>query len=155
MEENESLRKVVIMEHPPRFDGKKVDPTSLKSKLARLANATFNQLWLSSSLQNRIIIGRHSLESSGSGAAHSARYVNPKSGYYDGVHLYEENGCRDYTDSVKTILMLALLAKPGCGTAQVDVHDNCEQAKYQRKPSYKPTVKTFNRFIVFNSNLGN
>ena len=149
LDENKNLSKVVIMDPPPRFDEK------VKSKLARLANATFNQLWLSSSLQNKIIIGRHSLESSGSGAAFSARYVNPKSGRYDGVHLYGENGCRDYTDSVRTILMLALPLKPECGTTQPDDHNSCEQAKYLSKPRYQPSVKTCNRFSVFNSNMGN
>ena len=108
LEQNPNLSKVILLEHPPRFDAKEVDPTSLKPVLARLANATLSQLWLNSPLNDKIIIGRHSLESSGAGAQHLARYKNQRTGKYDGVHLYGEMGRTDYTNSVKTILMLAL-----------------------------------------------
>ena len=108
LEQNPSLRKVIILEHPPRFDEIYVDPTSLKPKLARLANATLSQLWLNSPLKDRIIIGQHSLESSGAGAQYLDRYKNFRTEKYDGVHFYGQTGCSDYTNSVKTILMLAL-----------------------------------------------
>ena len=105
---------------------------------------------------NKITIGRHSLESSGAGIAHSARYVNPRNGRYDGVHLYGQTGCKDYTDSVKTILMLAQSEQNSrCGTTQTDNHDNCPQAKFQKKTKCHPSVPTKNRFSVFNSNTGN
>ena len=35
LEQNPSLTKIILMEHPPRFDLHKVDPTSLKRTLAR------------------------------------------------------------------------------------------------------------------------
>ena len=70
LEQNKSLRKVVIMEHLPRFDNLDVDPTSLKPNLVKLANATLSQLWLNSPIKHKISIGYHSLNSSGVGAAH-------------------------------------------------------------------------------------
>ena len=103
LEQNPSLRKVIILEHPPRFDEIYVDPTSLKPKLDRLANATLSQLWLNSPLKDRIIIGQHSLESSGAGAQYLDRYKNFRTEKYDGVHFYGQTGCSDYTNSVNTI----------------------------------------------------
>ena len=119
------------MEHPPRFDKPAVDPTSLKPALAKLVNATLGKLWLNSKLKDKIIIGQHSIESSGTGDAHN---VNPVTGNYDGVHLYGVTGCKDYTNSLKSILMMSL-SRNESGTA--------------------PVVPTKNRFSVFNTNLGN
>ena len=146
---------------PPRFDKPEVDPTSLKSTLARLANATLSQLWLNSPLKDRISIGCHSLENSGAGDGHLARYKNLSNGRYDGVHFYGNNGREDYTNSVMTILKLTLpernFAKTndGCGTAQTENHSQCPQARYQKQSKYQPNVQTKNRFSVFNSNSGN
>ena len=127
------------MEHPPRFDTSDRDPTCLKPNLARLANATLAGLWINSPLQDRITIGQHSLESSGAGTAHLNRYQNQTSGKYDGVHLYGKTGCTDYTNSVKTILMMAVPKRnlnktpAELGTAQPVNHNDCPQVKYQKK----------------------
>ena len=110
-------------------------------------------LFLFCPLKDRIVIGRHSLENSGSGKAHHARYEDQNTGRYDGVHLYGYTGRKDYTNSVKTILMLAM-SETGFGTAQTGYHNSCPQAKYQ-KEKYQPTVDTRNRFSVLNSNQGN
>ena len=156
LEQNPNLSKVIIMEHPPRFDKLEVDPTCLKPTLARLANSTMSQLWLNSPLKDRIFIGQHSLESYGIGKKHEARYVNQVSGKSDGVHFYGPKGCEDYTHSVKSILALALpndeRAKTAakCGTAQPENHSTCPQAKFQRKTTIHPSVVTKNRFSVFN-----
>ena len=152
---NPSLTKVVIMEHPPRFDTPNVDPISLKSKLAKLANSTISQLWQMSPLKDKISVGCHSLESSGAGAAHFARYQNNYTGKYDGVHLYGPTGRVDYTNSLKTILMMTFPERnqsrsdTGFGTAQTESHNYCEQTNYQRG-QYQPSVQTKNRFSVFN-----
>jgi hypothetical protein len=151
IQNNPSLTKVVIKEHPPRFDTSDVDPTSLKHNLVRLANATLGQLWLNSTFKDKICIGRHSLESPGVGASHDARYLNNRSGKYDGVHLYGRTASVDYTNSVKTIMLLAIQEKNitnGFGTAQ-GKHDECEQAKYQKKNNHS-SVHTSNRFNVLN-----
>ena len=153
LRDNPKLNKVIIMEHPPRFDNPAVDPISLKPALAKLANTTLGKLWLNSKLKDKIVIGQHSLESSGLGDAHNARYVNPITGKYDGVHLYGPTGCKDYTNSLKSILMMAL-SKNEFGTAPAEEHVACPQAKYQKKKQV-PSVPTKNRFSVFNTNMGN
>ena len=56
------LEKVTIMNHAPRFDTKDVDPVQLKTKLATFANSYFLELWLDSSMKDKIIIGSHTLE---------------------------------------------------------------------------------------------
>ena len=159
LEENSHLSKVIILEHPPRFDKQEADPISLKPDLARLANATLGQMWLNSPLKNRIFIGHHSLESSGNSSAHFERYQNQNSGRYDGVHLYGKTGRRDYTNSVKSILMMAFPevnpATTKCGSAQQNSHEKCPQTNYQEKTKYHPSVQPRNRFNVFNSNMGN
>ena len=139
LEQNPSLTKVIIMEHTQRYDNPDQDPSSLKPDLAKLANVTFGQLWLSSPLKHKIFVGRYSLESSGAGPAHLARYEDSRTGRYDGVHLLGKNGCQDYTNSVISILMLALTddgkfnPQNGFGTAQSKNHKNCPQAKFKKK----------------------
>ena len=73
LETSPNLSKVILMEHPPRFDTPDVDPAGLKHDLARLANTTLGGLWLNSPLKDRIVIGHHSLESSGSGTTYFDR----------------------------------------------------------------------------------
>ena len=155
--ENRNLSKVIIMEHPPRFDTQEVDPTSLKNKLAIFANTTLSSIWLNSPLKDRIIIGRHSLESPGVGPSHQARYRG-QGGRYDGV--YGKAGSKDYTTSVRSIISMAL---PNQDLTSQDVqlssgpfdHKKCPQTKYLNRKKNQPSVKTQNRFSVFNSNLGN
>ena len=152
LEQNPQIQQVVIMEHPPRFDIPENDPLSLKSSLANLANLTLNQLWLNSTLKNKIFIGKHSLDSTGSGPAHEARFVSGKSGRYDGVHYYGPRGGHDYTQSVKTILMLAKGNHTEFGKYQESEHKTCPQALYQMKQKIKThqSVTTQNRFSIFN-----
>ena len=86
LNENPNLKKVILMEHPPRFDLPEVDPHSIKPNLAKLANITLGQCWLFSSLKDKIIIGRHNLDRPGVGATHYRRYQSRHTGRYDGVH---------------------------------------------------------------------
>ena len=153
LQNNSSLKKVVIMEHPPRFDTQGVDPTSIKPKLAKLANATLNQLRNKSVLKDKIVIGRHCLNSQGIGLTHSDRYESNQ-GKYDGVHFYGKNGTKDYTNSVKNILLDALPNAVMKDSIQSD-HTRCPQARYQARLKYPNPVKTHNRFEVLKSNLGN
>ena len=145
LEQNPGLKKVVIMEHPSRFDTKDVDPTSLKQTLARLANSTLGQMWLNCPIKDKIFIGHHSLEGSGTGVSHESRYVDLKSGHYDGVHFWGQSAREEYTNSVKTIFMMA-----GLGTAQ-----GTQVRNHNYQSNYQPNMKTKNRFSVFNSNQGN
>ena len=155
--QNPKLKKVVIMEHPPRFDEPMVDPTSLKPALARLANATLGNLWLNSKLKDKIVIGLHSLECTDGGDAYNARYRNNASGKSDGVHFWGPSGCKEFTNSLKSILMLALSQqnRAQCGIPQGEKQVPFTQQKNQNKRKYSPSVSTKNRFNVFNSNSGN
>ena len=122
-----SLKKVIIMEHPPRFDG-------LRSQLVKIANNALTHFRLSSPCKDMIVIGQHSLESSGAGYTHMARYQDYYTGRYDGVHLYGITGAKDYTDSVNTLLMMALSDQE---TGMKEEHTDCEQAQYQRRQAMK------------------
>ena len=155
LEQNPHIQQVIIMEHPPRFDGPEYDPLSLKPTLANLANFTLNKLWLNSHQKDMIFIGRHILDSTGSGPAHEARFVAAKSGRYDGVHYYGPIGVHDYTQSVKTIFMLAKGNHTEFGKPQDSEHTSCPQTLYQMKQKTKlnkihQSVPTKNRFSIFN-----
>ena len=89
LQNNKNLSKVVIMEHPPRFDKREVDPTSLKPALVRLANSSLSYLWLNSPLKDKIVIGSHSLGNAGSGDTYQARYVT-RTGRQDGYIFGEK-----------------------------------------------------------------
>ena len=116
----------------PRFDDE------IRSKLAQLANSTLNQLWSLSTLKSKISIEHHSLESAGMGPSYLARYKDMLNGKYDGVHLYGRTGVRDYTDSVRSILMVSLSVDTPAQSvpwsvsgSRYDDHTSCEQAQYQ------------------------
>ena len=79
------LKNVTIMEHAPRHDLAAYDPTHLKSNLAKFANSTFNQLWHSSGLRDKIMIGKHSISSEE--VVINDIYKNEWSGRYDGLHM--------------------------------------------------------------------
>ena len=150
LKKNKNLSKVVIMEHPPRFDKKEVDPTSLKPALVRFANSTLSYLWLNSPLKDRIVIGSHSLESSGSGETYHARYVT-RTGRQDGVHFWGQNGREQYTNSVKNIFMMAKLNN----ISDKEARTPSGVSKNRNNERYHPSVETMNRFSAFNHNQGN
>ena len=58
------LKKVIILEHPPRYDTPEQDPLSLKSEFAKYANNIYHQLWFESKLKHKIALGQHKLECS-------------------------------------------------------------------------------------------
>ena len=88
--ENPNLKKVIIMEHAPRYDTKDIDPLSLKPALAKYANNVIMQLYLNSKLKNRITIGQHSLATSGYGSEHEDRFKNTKSSNTSMVNMEEK-----------------------------------------------------------------
>ena len=163
-----NLKKVIIMEHAPRYDSKMVDPIGLKAALAKYANNVYNQLWLDSSFKNKISIGNHTLSTSSSGAIHEDSFRNFKTGNYDGVHFYGNSGKKVYTKSVTSILQKSLPNEQKQQQQESDLPQDyhqhkCPQAVYQKKQKkqndnqsrYHPSVQVNNRFSVFNSNLGN
>ena len=97
---NQKIQKAIILKQTPRYDPTSADPQSTKAALAQLYNDTLDQLYLCSSLKNKICIGSHDLECSG-GVRYS-RYR--KIGKYDGLHFYGSSGRKAYTESVLNIL---------------------------------------------------
>ena len=165
--------------HPPRFDKSEVDPLSLKKTLVKIANTNFHQLWLDSPLKDKIFIGEHRLDCSNREQIH--RYTDVNTKRYDGIHMYGKSGQRAYTESVLSIMKMALLhqdVKSSASSSPVsspvsssasstsedkDIHTYCPQAQYLNGhkskqsgyPRYHHTVKDSNRFRTFNFNQGN
>ena len=138
---HKKLRKVVIMEHLPRFDNPRDDPISLKPKLARLANEALTSYLKKSTFKNKISIGKHSLQCARAGDVFNARYRNLRSGQYDGIHLYGPTGCSDLTKNLNTVITTNLLSDLGL------TKPNEVRNVY--------TLPTKNRLSPLDSNVGN
>ena len=96
------MKKIIILEHAPRFDCKDIDPLSLKSKLARFANKTFQELWLASPHKKSIQIGKLNMECSDDLV--EARYRDEINGRFDGVHMYGVFGKRAFTRNLIRVI---------------------------------------------------
>ena len=153
LKENPTLKKVIIMEHPKRFDTPDVDPVQLKHVLAKLANSTMNQLWLNSPLKDKISIGYHSLDDM---KTHESNFRNRNTNMYDGVHFYGPNGKKTYTRSVMKMLqpiIAELINSPSqkynkklCSdmSKNDDCHTQCPETMFQKnyhKHGYHPSVQ--------------
>ena len=119
-----TLTKVVIMKQIPRYDPSDVDPLSLKPSLSLLFNNTMTNLWMESPYKEKIFIGTHNIECSGS--IREARYRHTKSGRCDYVHLWGSSGSKSYTLSVLHILRAAHVT-----SSEHLFHQTCAQYKYQ------------------------
>ena len=151
LNENPYLKKVIVMEHHPRFDSK----TNIK--LASIANNTLNHLRAISPLKERILIGKHSLHSYGVGLTHEYRYQDKRTGKYDGVHLYGPTGQKDFTNSVKSIFLVNL-SDWDSNVLQPELGNNNENpsqwknvgrkhaANHTQRVHISPTIHTQNRF---------
>ena len=131
---HQNLEKVVIIEHPPRFDRKETDPLGLKPHLARYANMIFGQLWLSSPLKDKIMIGSHCLGHTNTQII--KLYRNERTNRFDGVHMYSKHGRHQFTKSLIHILKTNTSdAQPTISPNQTPIksHTKCPQAKYQEE----------------------
>ena len=129
LKKHPELKYVVLMEHVPRYDLAAIDPTGSKSKLAKLANSTFEQLWNGSAMKDNIIIGKHDLECSMDRM--NAWYKDDRSGRNDGVHLYGGEGRTAFTKSMLEALQSVLTSSPPPSS----YHSNQqERAQRQSRP---------------------
>ena len=103
-----NLAKVIVMEHPPRFDDDYVDPIYIKPALAKFANTTFNNLWMESPWKSKIIVAGHSLQCNDKERV--ARYTDKRTQRYDGIHMYDEPGKEAFTKSLINTLTNAVSA---------------------------------------------
>ena len=151
------LRNVIIMEHAARAYDPRVDPTGIKTELAKYANATFATLAQNEPTNSRITLGKHNLDCPADMA--NAWYMDDRTGRYDGVHLYGSRGSWAYTMSVLTILQDVIPSSHSSHSSTS--HQNCPQEIYarsqkqnqSRKFSHKThrNIFTQNRFSI----LGN
>ena len=92
-------------------------------------------MWHNSNMKNRMFIGKHKLNYTGDQI--EARYRCDKTGRYDGVHLYSNQGSISYTNSVSQVLKSALLASPNKTSSKSSSssfdHSSCPQAMFQKK----------------------
>ena len=100
------LKKVILMEHAPRFDTTDMDPLGLKQKLALYANKLYKEMLNHSDMKNKTMIGNHKLDCVGD--QRLGRYTDEVTGRYDGVHHNNSFGKRAYTRSVLGIIASAL-----------------------------------------------
>ena len=153
------IKKVLILEHPPRFDIKSRDPLSLKPELARFANSFYQQLWFESKSKHRIVLGKHNLGCSEK--VQLDRFTDRFNNRYDGIHMNSKEGKIAYTESVMCILSRhvsphAPSLRPRPGPDSSSNQNNCAQTKPMRAPqtesfSQSSSVPVQNRFTV----LGN
>ena len=98
---NTEVSKVVVFERIPRYDRVADDPNSVKKDLSELANNYLHELLQKSNLSDRIIIGRHSLDSPSS--TRNVLYGEDEG--FDGIHLRGPSGQDNYTKSLINIVM--------------------------------------------------
>ena len=151
-----TLKKVVIMKHIPRYDPQVSDPLSLKPALSQMFNNLLTELWMSSPLKDRMVIGSHNIECSG--AIRESRYRESKTGKFDGIHLLGNSGRKFYTLSVLNILNISELT-----TEEYIYHQSCPQAQFTkqqkniRNSKQQPefVLPTYNRFSHLPADQGN
>ena len=150
------LKKIVIMEHAPRYDTNAVDPTGLKPKLSKYANSSFQQLWHSSALKNRIVIGKHNLECGGDQL--EGRYRDDWSGRYDGVHFYGRKGRNAYSSSLCQIVKSALYTsqtKFSSSSFSSTFHSSCPQTLFQQPQKQKKSHRSQMDQDIYNVPVSN
>ena len=150
------LNKVVILEHSPRHDTNAVDPIGLKPKLAKYANSSFAELWHSSALKDRIMIGKHNLECSGDQL--EARYRDDWSGRYDGVHLYGTQGKDAYSSSLCQIIRAALSTSHSTFSTSPfssTFHSSCPQTLHQESQKQKTSQRSQKDQDIYNVPVSN
>ena len=104
--EHPELDTVIIMKHVPRHDISTVDLTGIKAKLAIFANSTFTQLWHSSRMKDKIVVGRHNLKCKDDMI--NAWYKDDWSGRFDGVHMYGSHQICSLFSAAKHFILFLL-----------------------------------------------
>ena len=122
---HQALEKVGLMKQTPRYDPANVDPLCIRPALAELYNNTMTECWMNSQFKDKIVIGNHNIDCTGS--IKEARYRETKTGRFDGIHLYGSSGQKAYTKSVLNILKFAQLT-----SSDYDYHKSCPQTRYHQ-----------------------
>ena len=151
------LKSVLIMEHAPRHDEARIDPTGTKAKLAVYANSTFQTLWDRSEMKDKIVLGKHSLNCREDMV--NAWYKDDNTGRFDGIHFNSRRGKEAFTLSVLKMILNALPLKTHKNSFTSSSHVNCPQSERQRAQKQKEMKPNQNIFTIPTSNkfsvLGN
>ena len=102
LKEHKDLKRVIILDHPPRFDEK------VKTEMAIFANNIFNSVIQSLPKNINIAFGKHNLSSYGVGKTYDSRYKSTCLNRTDGLHFVGPSGMKDYSSSLINILTTAL-----------------------------------------------
>ena len=135
---HKNLTKVVLLEHSPRFDNQDIDPIGLKHELAKFANVTYGQLWLTSPLKDKIKIGSHKLNCLDDSQFFET-YSDARTHRFDGVHLYGKYGRQAYTNSLLDVLKCFLPQPHQPPHVGAPSHSDCPQTRFsntQKKTTY-------------------
>ena len=101
LKKHKNLKKVVILEHPPRFDD------ASKSEMVDFANGTLLKLIVDCKTDH-IKLGRQKLQCYGIGKTYEARYRNPLTKLIDGVHFFGPLESKALTESLIDIIVTLL-----------------------------------------------
>ena len=121
-----SLEKVVILKHIPRYDPSHVDPLQLKPALSQLFNTMLTELWIKSPHKDKIHIGSHNMDCTGS--IRTSRYKDIRTGKFDGIHLFGSSGSKFYTLSI-----LNILQSVGLTSEEHNFHLSCSQSQHKNR----------------------
>ena len=153
-----NLKKVVIMDMIPRYDPSDLDPLNLKPNLVHVFNSVIFELWMTSVYKDKIFIGHHNLQSSGS--VREARFRDSIANKYDGVHMFGPPGKKAFTISTLAILKVAgfwnydLNGQQFFKSKSVIQHPSKQSSQNIRRSSnnvpHQYSVPTHNRFEALN-----
>ena len=140
------IKKVIILEHAPRFDMNDVDPQEIKPKLAKYANQTLSDLMKSSPVKDKIQIGKHNPHCEGDQIA--ARYRDDRTGRYDGVHMYNSLGKNVYTRSLLDILKTVIPIPHKASVSSSSYHTTCPTTQYHNTQKRNINSRSHNEYSV-------
>ena len=66
LKQKPAIKKVVILKQIPRYDRSEDDPMGIKPALSQLFNNTLTECWLNSSAKEKIFVGNHNIDCTGS-----------------------------------------------------------------------------------------
>ena len=166
---SKNVKKVVLLKHIHRYDPPRTDPYKLKREISVLFSNTLDECLNKSIFKDKIILGQHNLGCDG--PQRDARYMQSRTGKFDGVHLLGPSGPKMLTLSVLNIMKNAGMTsneyKRQLERASIDHQRN------PRRPFRNPAmiskhttsqnisaricndIPTYNRFDVLNRISGN
>ena len=142
------VKKVIILEHAPRYDTEDKDPMGVCGLLPGLANNELKKARNSSEFAEHIMVGEHT----GLVCAGSTRiqrftsdhtHIRNKSvrlGKYDGIHMYSQAGAKALTQSLlNTLLKAGMVRRP----EQWGLVANSSSTSPQEEWSFLSTARGF------------